>query len=132
MTCSKNPVDVAACYENNGKGQFTKRIIGRKQGSCDTCDIDMDADGDLDVLIAGHTSNNVVWFENPLCKEKISHTSGGGLTTGSSRIPRLTYVLVKTFLVHAVFKAITLSLTVEILSDGRESHIFNFIQSLKK
>ena len=26
----------------------------------------MDADGDLDVLIAGHTSNNVVWFENPL------------------------------------------------------------------
>jgi hypothetical protein len=26
----------------------------------------MDADGDLDVLIAGHTSNDVVWFENPL------------------------------------------------------------------
>ena len=57
-------MDVAAWYENNGKGQFTKRII--VQGSYDTRAIDMDADGDLDVLIAGHTSNNVVWFENPL------------------------------------------------------------------
>ena len=34
--------------------------------SYDTRAIDMDGDGDLDVLIAGHTSNNVVWFENPL------------------------------------------------------------------
>jgi len=72
VTCSKDPVDVAAWYENNGKGQFTKRIIGRKQGSYDTRAIDMDADGDLDVLIAGHTSNNVVWYENPLGKETAS------------------------------------------------------------
>jgi hypothetical protein len=27
---------------------------------------DMDKDGDLDVLIAGHGSKNVVWYENPL------------------------------------------------------------------
>ena len=72
VTCSKDPVDVAAWYENNGKGQFTKRIIGRKQGSYDTRAIDMDDDGDLDVLIAGHTSNNVVWYENPLGKETAS------------------------------------------------------------
>jgi hypothetical protein len=26
----------------------------------------MDNDGDKDILIAGHTSNNVVWLENPL------------------------------------------------------------------
>ena len=72
-----------------GKGQFTKRIIGRKQGSYDTRAIDMDADGDLDVLIAGHTSNNVVWFENPLGKETASadwpQAAGpeGNLKTGS-------------------------------------------------
>ena len=89
VTCSKDPVDVAAWYENNGKGQFTKGIIGRKQGSYDTRAIDMDADGDLDVLIAGHTSNNVVWFENPLCKEKISHTSGGFLDNWFFKIPKV-------------------------------------------
>ena len=89
VTCCKDPVDVAAWYENNGKGQFTKRIIGRKQGSYDTRAIDMDADGDLDVLIAGHTSNNVVWFENPLCKEKISHTSGGFLDNWFFKIPKV-------------------------------------------
>jgi hypothetical protein len=27
--------------------------------------IDMDGDGDLDVLIAGQQSQNVVWYENP-------------------------------------------------------------------
>ena len=89
VTCSKDPVDVAAWYENNGKGQFTKRIIGRKQGSYDTRAIDMDADGDLDVLIAGHTSNNVVWFENPLGKEKISHASGGFLDKWFFKVPKV-------------------------------------------
>jgi len=89
VTCSKDTVDVAAWYENNGKGQFTKRIIGRKQGSYDTRAIDMDADGDLDVLIAGHTSNNVVWFENPLGKEKISHASGGFLDKWFFKIPKV-------------------------------------------
>ena len=66
VTCSKDPVDVAAWYENNGKGRFTRRVIAAKQGSYDTRAIDMDGDGDKDILIAGHTSNNVVWFENPL------------------------------------------------------------------
>jgi hypothetical protein len=27
--------------------------------------VDLDRDGDLDILIAGHVSNNLVWFENP-------------------------------------------------------------------
>ena len=72
ITCSKDPVGVAAWYENNSKGLFTKHIIDRNQGSYDTRTIDMDSDGDLDVLIAGHTSNNVVWYENPLDREKTS------------------------------------------------------------
>ena len=41
-------------------------------------------------------------------------------------------MLIKKFLVYTVFKAITLSLPVEILSDGRKGHIFKFIQSLKE
>ena len=72
VTCSKDPVDVAAWYENHGDGRFTKNIIGRQQGSYDTRAIDMDGDGDQDVLIAGHTSNNVVWYENSLITHKSS------------------------------------------------------------
>ena len=66
VTSSKDPVDVTAWYENNGRGKFTRRVIASKQGSYDTRAIDMDNDGDKDILIAGHTSNNVVWLENPL------------------------------------------------------------------
>ena len=65
VTCSKDEDGMTAWYENSGKGEFTRRIIGTGQGSYDTRFFDMDQDGDLDVLIAGHTSNNVVWFENP-------------------------------------------------------------------
>jgi hypothetical protein len=65
VTCGKEADGVAAWYENDGKGGFTKHVIGTNQGSYDTRVVDMDADGDLDVLIAGHASNNVVWFENP-------------------------------------------------------------------
>ena len=72
MCIRDSPVGVAAWYENNSKGLFTKHIIDRNQGSYDTRTIDMDSDGDLDVLIAGHTSNNVVWYENPLGREKTS------------------------------------------------------------
>jgi len=52
-------------YENDGKGKFTSHLIGKDQGSYDTRAVDMDEDGDLDVLIAGHGSKNVVWYENP-------------------------------------------------------------------
>ena len=66
VTSSKDPVDVTAWYENNGRGEFTRRVIAAEQGSYDTRAIDMDNDGDKDILIAGHTSINVVWLENPL------------------------------------------------------------------
>lgn len=64
VTCGKEAEGVAKWYENDGKGQFTAHVIGSDQGSYDTRAVDMDGDGDLDVLIAGHASNNVVWFEN--------------------------------------------------------------------
>ena len=64
-TCGSQVSGVAAWYENDGAGGFTKHVIGRDQSSYDTRLIDMDGDDDLDLLIAGHFSKNVVWYENP-------------------------------------------------------------------
>lgn len=71
-TCSavydgSKPTGVA-WFENNGKGVFTTHLIAANQASYDTRLADMDADGDLDILIAGQESRNVVWFENRLRK----------------------------------------------------------------
>lgn len=66
VTCGKEADGVAKWYQNDGSGNFTAHLIGKDQGSYDTRAVDMDGDGDLDVLIAGHASNNAVWFENPL------------------------------------------------------------------
>ena len=66
VACGKEANGVVAYYENGGEGMFTKHVIGENQGSYDTRTIDMDSDGDLDILIAGHASKNIVWFENPL------------------------------------------------------------------
>ena len=56
---------VAAWYENDGKGEFAKHIVGEDQESYDIRAIDMDVDGDLDLLVAGRGSKNVVWYEHP-------------------------------------------------------------------
>ena len=65
-TCGKEANGVAAWYANDGHGNFTRHTIGRDQGAYDIRAVDMDGDYDLDLLIAGHASNNIVWFENPL------------------------------------------------------------------
>lgn len=57
--------EVAAWYENDGKGSFKKHVVATNQQSYDIRAHDMDGDGDLDLLIAGRASNNVVWCENP-------------------------------------------------------------------
>jgi hypothetical protein len=31
----------------------------------DTMITDLDGDGDMDILVAGQKSENVIWFENP-------------------------------------------------------------------
>lgn len=59
---------LAAWYENDGTGAFSKHIVGKDQESYDIRAIDMDVDGDLDLLIAGRGSKNVVWYENPRTK----------------------------------------------------------------
>ena len=41
-------------------------IIGDDQAAYDIRLVDMERDGDLDALIAGQQSKNVVWFETPL------------------------------------------------------------------
>ena len=53
-------------YENDGRGSFTNHILGEDQAAYDIRALDMDGDTDLDLLIAGQRSANVVWFENPL------------------------------------------------------------------
>jgi len=63
-TCSRDPGGIAAWYENSGTGNFTKHVIDKDQGSYDLRILDMDGDMDLDILIAGHTSKNIVWYEN--------------------------------------------------------------------
>ncbi|MGI9240527.1 MAG: FG-GAP repeat domain-containing protein [Verrucomicrobiales bacterium] len=69
VTCGKEADGIVRWYENDGSGEFTPHLIGSGQGSYDTRTVDMDGDGDLDVLIAGHASRNVVWYENPLAED---------------------------------------------------------------
>lgn len=65
-TCDRDTDGIAAWYENSGKGTFKRHLIDRNQGSYDIRAVDMDGDQDLDLLIAGHTSRNIVWYENDL------------------------------------------------------------------
>lgn len=52
-------------YENDGRGNFVRHVVGTDQEAYDIRIADMDADGDLDFLVAGRASNNVVWYRNP-------------------------------------------------------------------
>jgi hypothetical protein len=54
-----------AWYENDGRGSFTRHLVGENQEAYDIRAIDMDSDSDLDLLIAGRGSKNVVWYANP-------------------------------------------------------------------
>jgi hypothetical protein len=65
-TCGKEPDGQAVWYANDGSGNFVRREVGSNQGAYDIRAVDMDGDYDLDLLIAGHSSKNIVWFENPL------------------------------------------------------------------
>jgi hypothetical protein len=53
-------------YTNDGSGNFTRVDIDTAQESYDLRSIDMDGDGDRDLLNAGRGTGNVTWYENPL------------------------------------------------------------------
>jgi hypothetical protein len=65
-SCGSKLSGHAVWYENDGKGRFTKHVMDREQSSYDIRLVDMDGDKDLDMLIGGHSSRNIVWYENPL------------------------------------------------------------------
>ncbi|MCA9060789.1 MAG: VCBS repeat-containing protein, partial [Planctomycetaceae bacterium] len=58
--------ELCVWYENDGRGIFTRHIVGDKQQAYDIRAVDLDGDEDLDLLVAGRASNNVVWYANPL------------------------------------------------------------------
>lgn len=62
--CGRGDNGTAAWYQNDGEGRFQRYDIDHGQGSYDLRAIDMDGDGDLDLLNAGHQSRNIVWYEN--------------------------------------------------------------------
>jgi hypothetical protein len=55
-----------AWFENDGNGRFTTHVITDAQASYHLSLTDMDGDKDLDILVAGQESRNVVWYENRL------------------------------------------------------------------
>ncbi len=56
---------LAAWFENDGHGDFTTHIVGHDQEAYDIRAVDIDGDSDLDLLVAGRASNNVVLYINP-------------------------------------------------------------------
>jgi hypothetical protein len=57
--------ELCAWFENDGRGTFRTHVVGRGQQAYDIRAVDKDHDGDLDLLVAGRQSNNVVWYVNP-------------------------------------------------------------------
>ena len=53
-------------YDFKSKALYTKHVIDKGNQSYHLSALDMDGDGDLDILNAGAWSNNLVWYENPL------------------------------------------------------------------
>lgn len=56
---------LAYWFENDGRGKFQAHLVARDQAAYDIRAMDFDGDQDLDLLIAGQLSKNVVWYENP-------------------------------------------------------------------
>lgn len=69
IICSEASADgytVIYVNDDQGKGNFTRQIIGTKQGSYDIRILDMDGDKVPDILLAGASNRNIVWYRNPM------------------------------------------------------------------
>jgi hypothetical protein len=56
-----------AWYENDGNENFTNHIIAaNEEGAKSIYAADMDGDNDIDLLSAGHSGNDIFWYENTL------------------------------------------------------------------
>jgi hypothetical protein len=62
-TCGYESRSVA-CFLNDGAGNFTTNILDRDQCAYDARLLDLDGDRDLDLLLSGQLSSNLVWYEN--------------------------------------------------------------------
>ena len=53
-------------YENHGRGTFTAHDIDttNRQEAYDLKAVDLDADGRLDLILAGRETRNAVWYRN--------------------------------------------------------------------
>ena len=63
--------DKIAWYENDGAENFTPRVIvdansgaARADGAWDVHAVDLDGDGDVDVLSASYVDDKIAWYEN--------------------------------------------------------------------
>ncbi|NQU12109.1 VCBS repeat-containing protein [bacterium] len=63
FTCGYESKKVA-CFLNDGKGNFRMVIVDPNQQAYDAKAVDLDGDGDLDILLSGQFSGNLVWYEN--------------------------------------------------------------------
>lgn len=59
-------VKVVRWYQNDGKGSFTAHDIDttNRQEAYDLKAVDLDADGRLDLILAGRETRNAVWYRN--------------------------------------------------------------------
>ena len=67
-TCAKDS-GIVAIFLNDGRGGFTEQHVYQDQSAYDIRLVDMDRDGDLDILIAGQESANITWYENRISRK---------------------------------------------------------------
>jgi hypothetical protein len=72
--------DTIALYENLGSGTpvFGRQVISSNADhALDVFAVDVDGDGDIDVLSANFVDNEIAWYENPVIENPVLNPDGG-------------------------------------------------------